>query len=85
VTLNSLLDFLGWIGVVAVLVAYALVSTRRIKGDAISYQALNLVGAALLLVNSLFYGAYPSVGVNVIWIGIAVLTIIRSVVTTNNA
>jgi hypothetical protein len=51
--------------------------------DAISYQALNLVGAAFLLVNSIFLGAYPSVGINVIWIGIAVLAIIRSVVTSN--
>lgn len=82
-TFNSLLDILGWIGAIAVLAAYALVSINKIQGDGISYQALNLVGAALLLVNSLFYGALPSVGVNVIWIGIAILAIIRSVVTSH--
>jgi hypothetical protein len=83
VTLNSLLDILGWSGATAVLVAYALVSNRTIAADSIVYQALNLAGAALLLINSFFYGAYPSVGVNMVWVSIALLAILRSVVTSN--
>ena len=38
---------------------------------------LSLTGGALLIVNSFYYGAYPSVGVNVIWIGIALFTLSR--------
>jgi hypothetical protein len=56
-----------------------LVSTRRIEGDALSYQFLNLAGGALLIVNSAYYGAFPSVGVNVVWIAIAVFAIGRKV------
>jgi len=73
---NLLVDVMGWIGVVVLLLAYALVSTKRMTGDSVGYQALNLVGAGLLVVNSFYYGAYPSVGVNVVWIGIAIYALV---------
>ena len=69
------IDIAGWIGVIALLIAYGLVSTKRIEGDAVIYQLLNLAGAALLIVNSFYYGAYPSVVINVIWIGIAIFAL----------
>ena len=74
---NFLVDAAGWIGVAALLVAYVLVSTKKLAGDSTVYQLLNLLGAALLIVNSFYYGAYPSVSINVVWIGIAVLTLAR--------
>ena len=72
-----LVDISGWIGVVALLAAYALVSTKKLEGDAVVYQLLNVAGAALLIVNSFYYGAVPSVGVNIVWIGIGMAAIIR--------
>jgi hypothetical protein len=74
---NFLIDVVGWAGVAALLVAYVLVSTKRMEGDSMGYQLLNMAGAALLIANSFYYGAYPSVGVNVIWIGIAVFALVR--------
>lgn len=74
---NFFIDVAGWSGAALLLIAYALVSTRKIEGDAITYQLLNLVGGALLIVNSFYYGAFPSVGVNVVWIGIAVFALVR--------
>jgi hypothetical protein len=74
---NFLIDVVGWVGVAALLVAYVLVSTKRMEGDSMGYQLLNMAGAALLIANSFYYGAYPSVGVNVIWIGIAVFALVR--------
>lgn len=75
--MNLIVDVVGWSGAVVVLVAYALVSNRRVEGDSWQYQTLNIAGAALLLVNTAFKGAYPSSFVNGIWIGIAVLSIWR--------
>ncbi|HJW82993.1 MAG TPA: hypothetical protein VJ754_01695 [Anaerolineae bacterium] len=72
-----LIDITGWVGVAALLVAYALVSTKRLAGDSTAYQLLNLLGSALLIVNSFYYGAYPSVGVNIAWVGIAVYVLTR--------
>jgi hypothetical protein len=74
---NLLIDLIGWIGAISLLAAYALVSTRRLAGDAFTYQLLNLTGGAFLIINSFFYGAFPSVGVNLVWIGIAVFALAR--------
>jgi hypothetical protein len=76
-SVRFIIDLLGWLGVVALLLAYGLVSTRRVDGDGLTYQLLNLIGSGLLLINSFYFGAMPSVGVNVVWIGIALFAIGR--------
>ena len=73
---DTTVDVLGWIGAVALLLAYGLISAGRMKGDGTKYQSLNLVGSAGLIVNSTWYGAYPSTFVNVIWIGIAIVALV---------
>ncbi|MBI4785774.1 MAG: hypothetical protein HY782_01845 [Chloroflexi bacterium] len=75
--MKILVDVIGWIGALALLTAYGLVSLRRIEGDASGYQRLNLVGGACLVVNTVYYGAYPSSLVNLVWIGIAIYTMSR--------
>jgi len=75
---NLLIDVLGWVGAIALLAAYALISARRVEGDSSSYQFLNLGGSVFLMVNSAFYGAYPSAFVNVIWLGIALIALAHS-------
>lgn len=71
------MDMIGWLGAALVLVAYALLSIDWISGNSPGYQALNIAGALLLVINSYYLGAYPSVGVNAAWVGIAMLTIFR--------
>jgi uncharacterized membrane protein YedE/YeeE len=65
----------GWLGAAALLVAYAMVSSKRLEGDSTAYQLLNIAGSLLLAANTIFYRAYPSSFVNLIWIGIAVFSI----------
>ncbi|MFN2149627.1 MAG: CBU_0592 family membrane protein [Anaerolineales bacterium] len=64
-------DILGWAGAALVLLAYFAVSTHRLSPASIMFQLLNLLGAIGLTVNALYYGAYPSIGVNLVWAGIA--------------
>ena len=71
------LNVLGWVGVVTLLAAYWLVSTQKATGDSRTYQGMNLLGAMLVLVNSSYYGAYPSVGVNAAWIAIGAYTLAK--------
>lgn len=59
------------------LIAYGLVSAKKVEGDSWGYQSMNLAGGALLILNSGYYGAYPSVGVNLVWIGVAAFTLLR--------
>ena len=68
-------DAIGWAGAAALLVAYAMVSSKKLEGDSTTYQFLNIVGSLLLAANTVFYRAYPSSFVNLIWIGIAVFSI----------
>ena len=68
-------DAIGWVGAAALLVAYAMVSHKKLEGDSATYQLLNISGSLLLAANTIFYGSYPSTFVNLIWAGIAVLSI----------
>jgi hypothetical protein len=69
--IKLLVDALGWAGAILVLAAYAAVSFRKIRPDAVLYQVANGLGGVLLVINTVYYHAYPSAFVNVVWIGIA--------------
>ena len=68
-------DVIGWVGATALLVAYAMVSHKKLEGDSATYQLLNISGSLLLAANTIFYGSYPSTFVNLIWAGIAVVAL----------
>ena len=68
-------DAIGWIGAAALLVAYAMISHKKLEGDSAAYQLLNISGSLLLAANTIFYGSYASTFVNLIWAGIAVFSI----------
>ena len=68
-------DAIGWVGAAALLVAYAMISNKKLEGDSAAYQLLNISGSLLLAANTIFYGSYPSTFVNLIWAGIAVFSI----------
>ncbi len=72
----AIIDIAGWIGAILLLLAYALVSSRRLAGDSVRFQLLNLSGGLLLAVNSGYHGALPSVAVNVIWIVIGLAALV---------
>lgn len=72
-------DIVGWAGAVLVLAAYGLVSTKRLDGDSVLYQALNVVGAVGMLINTYVRGALPSAALNVIWIGVGLYVLARVV------
>ena len=64
------IDILGWLGTGMLVLAYILVSLKRVHGQTPLYQLLNLFGSILLGINSYYHGAMPSAGINIIWIGI---------------
>lgn len=74
---QTIIDTLGWIGAISYLAAYYLVSTKKLAGDAIPYQLMNLMGGVMLTINTVYYHALPAVTVNVAWIGISIFTLGR--------
>ncbi|MDQ3632916.1 MAG: hypothetical protein M3405_00180 [Acidobacteriota bacterium] len=69
------IDVLGWIGALLILTAYALISLKKVEGDSLFYQLLNIVGSIFLVINTYYWKAFPSTLVNVVWAIIAVFAI----------
>ena len=75
--MNGLIfDVLGWIGAFLLLLAYGLVSFKKLEADSQTYQWLNITASVLLLANTIYYGAYPSSFVNAAWTVIAFFAIL---------
>ena len=74
--MEILLNLLGWAGAFLLLLAYALVSFKKLEADSQTYQWLNITASVLLLVNTIYYGAYPSSFVNAAWTIIAFFAIL---------
>jgi hypothetical protein len=73
-----LIDMPGWAGAILLLGAYACVSFKKLRADSIAYQLINGLGSCCLVVNTVFYRAYPSAFVNVVWIAIALTAGVRA-------
>lgn len=69
------IEVIGWAGAILILGSYALLSTARLRADSMTYQLMNIVGAAGFVVNSGWNGALPSAAMNVIWMGIGVYAV----------
>ena len=71
-------DAVGWVGAILLLVAYGLVSFKRLEGSSIVYQIMNAVAGVLLAISTFYRAAYPSSFLNVVWAIIAVAAIAMS-------
>ena len=69
-------DILGWIGMILVLIAYALLSTNKIKNDYL-YQFLNLIAGVFMAIGLFPKNAWFSFTLQVIWAIIALITIVK--------
>ncbi len=58
----------GWTGAALILLAYLLLSAGRLTGQSLTYQAMNVVGAAGFIVNGWWHRALPSASLNVLWL-----------------
>ena len=67
----------GWLGAALILVAYMLLSMGRLTGQSIVYQWMNVVGAAGFTINGWWHGALPSAALNVIWMLIGAVALLR--------
>jgi hypothetical protein len=54
-----------------------MLSSGKLDGKSPVYHWMNVVGAVGFVINSGYNGAFPSVGLNVIWIGIGIFGLVR--------
>ncbi|WP_313803048.1 CBU_0592 family membrane protein [Sphingobium sp.] len=70
-------ELAGWLGALLVLGAYLLVSTGRVSGRSALFQWMNALGSALFILNTWWHGAIPSMALNIIWLAIGAIALIR--------
>jgi hypothetical protein len=70
-----IIDVLGWVGTITFLVAYGMISMKKVEGDSWLYQGLNFIAGIFLIINTIYLRAYPSAALNGAWVLIAVLTL----------
>lgn len=75
--LRWLVEIAGWGGALLILLAYLLLSAGRLGGQSLSYQSMNVVGAAGFVVNGWWHGALPSATLNILWLMIGMFASIR--------
>ena len=70
-------NVVGWLGMGLLIGAYALVTAGRLQGTSLAFQLMNLLGGGLLMVNSAWYGAWPSAVLNLVWVVIGTVGLLR--------
>ncbi len=73
----ALSEIIGWGGTFLIVLAYFLVSNKKVESTGAAYQLMNLFGALGVGANVLHQKAWPSVALQTIWFFIAVAALIR--------
>jgi paired small multidrug resistance pump len=70
-------DWAGLCGVAVILIAYFLLQSSRLRGDALIYQLMNAIGALAVLI-SLFYAFNLSAFLmELAWLAVSIYGIVR--------
>ena len=76
-TIDILMEVVGWAGAVLILAGYGLLSAGKLDGKSPIYQWLNVLGALGFIANSAWHSAWPSAILNVIWVGIGLVALVK--------
>jgi hypothetical protein len=75
----DLADVIGIAGVIMILIAYYFLSVGKWISDSMHYQVLNFAGAWLILFSLYFHWNLSSVVIEIAWIIISVMGMVRVV------
>ncbi len=83
--LQLAVEVAGWAGAGLILLGYLLISAGKLTGRSAAYQWMNIVGAAGFVINGWWHAAIPSTALNVVWMGIGVVTLWKIRTTAGRA
>ena len=75
--MNTLVEIIGWIGVTLIVGAYALSSFDIISVQSVAYAAMNIGGSIGIIIDAVKDKNYQPVALNIIWLAIAVVNLVR--------
>ena len=73
------IELCGWAAMALILGAYALLTAGRLGPESTVYQGMNVAGAGFFIVYLTSKGAWPSVALNVVWLLIGAVALVRIV------
>jgi len=72
-----LIEILGWIASVLIVGSYAFNISGKLSTNSKWYVWANIIGGLFFVINTYFHQAYPSMVVNIIWVFIAIIMILK--------
>ena len=78
---KNAISIIGWYGVVAILLAYALVTFTVIEAKSYAYQILNLTGAVGVVIVALSKDDKQPAILNIVWAVVAAVAIAQSIIS----
>jgi hypothetical protein len=78
---SELKNLLGWYGVLAILLAYTLLSFKVLTADSLPYQLLNLTGALGIMYEAYSKKDTQPVVLNIVWAIVALVAIGRIIIS----
>jgi hypothetical protein len=73
-----IVNVVGWLGTALLIGAYGLITAGRVPATGLAFQLMNLFGGGFLMVNSAYYSAWPSAGLNLVWVFIGTIGLVRA-------
>ncbi len=75
--MNITVEILGWIASVLIVGSYALNISGKLEANSKWYVWANIIGGLFFVINTYYHQAYPSMLVNIIWVIIAIIMIVK--------
>jgi len=75
--MNMVIESIGWLASLLIIGSYALNITGRLQAKSKWYVLANIVGGAFFVINTYYHQAYPSMVVNIVWVIIALIMILK--------
>ena len=72
------IEILGWIASLLIVGSYTLNISGKLAATSKWYVWSNIIGGLFFVINTYFHAAYPSMVVNIIWVIIALVMILKS-------
>ena len=75
--MNMVIESIGWLASLLIIGSYALNITGRLQAKSKWYVLANIVGGTFFVINTYYHQAYPSMVVNIVWVIIALIMILK--------
>lgn len=74
-----IIECLGWMASILIVGSYALNLWGKIETNSKTYMWTNIIGGLFFVINTYFHHAYPSMVVNIIWVIIALVLLLKPI------